>query len=168
MRAYSNFEYGGLSDEEMIRVSGTTEISSREGWVGKGKAVAYLEDLRAIGDSLVLCHMLTRGELGFPDRLVGLLNSVTGLELLPEELKRIGERINNLERLFNLREGLKPEDDTLPERFINEPLPDGPAKGRVCPIEPMVKEYYSARDWDHKTGFPYNSKLTELGIDSEA
>ncbi len=148
----------------MMRVSGTIAIAERFEWEGKGRAVAYLENMRAFGDSLELCHLLTRAELGFPEMLVGLLGAATGRHLEPEELLRIGERIYNLEHLFNLREGMTPADDTLPQRFLAEPMPEGPAKGRVCPLQPMLKEYYAARDWDRETGYPSPSKRRELGL----
>jgi aldehyde:ferredoxin oxidoreductase len=164
MRAYSNFEYGGVSDEEMIRIGGTTAIADRTGWEGKGRAVAYLENMRAYGDSLELCILLTRGEFGFPEQLVGLLESATGRHIEPEELFRIGERIYNVEHLFNLREGSTPADDTLPERFLSEPMPKGPMAGSVCPLGPMLQEYYQARDWDPITGCPSPEKRRELGI----
>ncbi len=165
MRAYSNFEYGGMSDEEMVRISGTTAIGDTHGWEGKGRAVAYLENVRAYGDSLELCHLLTRAELGFPEKLVGLFEAATGRYLEPEALMRIGERIYNLEHLFNLREGSTPADDRLPQRFQEEPMPEGPAKGQVCRLEPMLEEYYTARDWDRRTGYPSVAKLRELGLD---
>ncbi len=61
MRAYSVFEYGGMTNEEMMRIAGITSIDQRLSWKGKGKAIAYLEDLRCVGDSLELCHFLDAG-----------------------------------------------------------------------------------------------------------
>jgi aldehyde:ferredoxin oxidoreductase len=75
-----------------------------------------------------------------------------------------GERKVNLERLFNLREGLTPADDTLPSRALHEPLPDGASQGRVVNLEPMLKEYYEARDWDRTTDYPSPEKLKELNL----
>jgi aldehyde:ferredoxin oxidoreductase len=164
MRAYSVFEYGGMTEDEMLRISGTTAIQERLSWKGKGKAVAYEEGMRCVSDSLEMCDFLTRSTFGFPEEQVGLIRAVSGREYTPEELRLVGERIYNLERLFNLREGLTPADDTLPERFLQEPLVEGASKGYVCPLEPMLEEYYEARDWDRETGYPSPSKLKELGL----
>ena len=62
-----------------------------------------------------------------------------------EDLRRIGERVTNAERLFNPRCGLTPADDTLPARMFKEPIADGPAAGHVVNLEPMLVEYYAAR-----------------------
>jgi aldehyde:ferredoxin oxidoreductase len=81
---------------------------------------------------------------------------------------KTGERIINLERLFNIREGLSIKDDTLPRRFLEEPLPEGPSKGHICELQPMMRDYYRLRKWDSNTGRPHVSKLKELGIASES
>ncbi|MGD2163243.1 MAG: aldehyde ferredoxin oxidoreductase family protein, partial [Anaerolineales bacterium] len=164
MRAYSNFEYGGMTDEEMIRIAGTDTIKKPESTQGKGKAVAYLENLRATGDSLELCHLLTRGELGFPEAYVDMLNTATGLAFEPGQLLTIGERIINVEHLFNRRHGLSTEEDRLPERFINEPSPAGKSLGLTVPLDPMLEEYYLSRGWDRETGAIKPDKLTQLGL----
>ena len=77
---------------------------------------------------------------------------------------RVGERIYNLERMFNLREGLSPKTDTLPKRFLTEELTAGPAKNPVVPLESMLKDYYAAREWG-KDGIPEDRKLKELGLE---
>ena len=65
---------------------------------------------------------------------------------------KIGERMNNLERPFNLREGMNPTDDSLPWSALNEPIPDGPSEGAVVNLEPMLNEYYAFRGWDRRDG----------------
>jgi aldehyde:ferredoxin oxidoreductase len=81
-----------------------------------------------------------------------------------EEILACGERIWNLERLFNLREGLDPEsEDTLPKRLLEEPIPEGPAKGKVNRLKEMLPEYYNLRGWDKK-GLPTETKLEELDL----
>ncbi|KAF5430827.1 aldehyde:ferredoxin oxidoreductase [Candidatus Methanophagaceae archaeon] len=80
-----------------------------------------------------------------------------------EEFLKTGERIYALERMFNKREGFGRKDDTLPERLIKEPMPDGPAKGKVHPLEDMLKVYYDKRGYDHE-GHPTEEKLKELGL----
>jgi len=95
-------------------------------------------------------------------------NSVVGSDISEDELLHIGERLVNVERAFNLREGLTRQDDTLPDRMLKEPLPDGPAKGQVVNIEPMVSDYYEFRGWDRDSGFPTRKKLSELGLEDIA
>ena len=83
------------------------------------------------------------------------------------EVLRIGERIWNMQRVFNMRAGCTREDDTLPPRLLNEPLTEGAPKGRVWEREPLLDEYYSIRGWDRK-GRPTPEKLSDLGIEPEA
>ena len=65
-------------------------------------------------------------------------------------------------------EGLTPADDTLPERYLSEPVQDGPAKGRVVNLAPMLEEYYQARGWDRKTGWPAAERLRDLKLIADA
>ena len=76
---------------------------------------------------------------------------------------KTGERIYNMERLFNLAAGLTEKDDTLPNRMLTEPMPDGPGKGQVVRLNEMLPEYYKLRGWSAK-GVPSSKKLSELGI----
>jgi len=93
-----------------------------------------------------------------------LVDAATGLGYgSSRDLERVGERVYNLTRLFNLREGFTSKDDTLPERLLREPMRAGPAKGLVVNLEPMLKEYYQLRGWDEE-GVPTRSKLNELGL----
>lgn len=167
MRAYGNYEYSGMNEQEMLKISGTTQIRERYSFAGKGKAGAYLENLRAVGDAIGMCHLLTRAELGFQEILAPLFEAASGIAMSPEELFKVGERVNNLERLSNLRYGISPQDDTLPNRYLVEPALSGPNKGFVCPLPPMLQEYYVARDWDSATGFPSDQKLADLDLMAE-
>ncbi len=76
---------------------------------------------------------------------------------------RIGERGYTLERLFNLREGVGAQADTLPHRFTDDPLPAAPKKA-VVPLEQMLPTYYRLRGWDAE-GRPTNKTLKRLGLD---
>ena len=76
----------------------------------------------------------------------------------------VGERIYNLERMFNVREGFGSKDDVMPRRFSNESMSEGPSKGQVFEQEVLLKDYYEARGWNAKTGIPTNAKLNELGL----
>lgn len=75
----------------------------------------------------------------------------------------VGERIWNLERLFNIREGFGRRDDTLPHRLLYEPLQDGPTKGQIVELEPMLNEYYRSRGWDDD-GRPSKRTLQRVGL----
>jgi len=137
------------------------------GFEGKGRSVAFFENIRAVADSMEICRFVTRGKLGFPEQLVGMLGDVTGLPFTADELYTIGERIINIERLFNLREGMTRADDRLPSRYLQEPLEDGAAKGKKVPLKEMLTEYYMARDWDLRSGYPRKEKLQTLGLSAD-
>ena len=68
-----------------------------------------------------------------------------------------------MEKIFNVREGLGKKDDTLPPRFLNEPLQDGASKGHTVPLEIMLEQYYYVRGWDEK-GIPKSELLEKLNI----
>jgi aldehyde:ferredoxin oxidoreductase len=93
-----------------------------------------------------------------------LISCLTGWEFTASDYRKTGERIYNLERAFNIREGLTRADDTLPKRLLEEPLPEGPAKGQVVHLEPLLDAYYRFRGWD-RNGKPTPEKLRELGLD---
>jgi len=131
----------------------------------RGEIVKMEQDYCAAVDCLVGCWFV-RGTIG-KERYVKMLNAATGMEVTVEEFIRLGERVWNLVRLFNLREGFTRKDDTLPWRFLNEPLPSGIAKGRLLTQEQMssmLDEYYLLRGWN-KTGSPTKEKLRELGLE---
>jgi aldehyde:ferredoxin oxidoreductase len=153
-----------FSDRELIHIAGTPKVKDMFGFEGKGQSVAFFENIRAVADSMEICRFVTRGKLGFPEQLAGMLCDVTGLPFTADELYSVGERIINIERLFNLREGMTSADDTLPPRYLQEPLKDGAAKGRKVPLKEMLAEYYMARDWDLTSGYPGKEKLQTLGL----
>ena len=76
---------------------------------------------------------------------------------------KIGERVNSLVRLFNIREGLTKDLDTLPKRFFTEPLKEGPCRDRVVELDQLIEEYYLVRGWD-SDGIPTDETLRELGL----
>jgi len=164
VRAYDVCQMMPFTHEELIRIAGTPAVKEMFGPEGKGRSVAFFEDIRAVADSMEICRFVTRGKLGFPESLVDMLNLVTGLDLSAEELYIVGERIINVERLFNLREGMTVTDDTLPERYLKEPLPDGAAKGNTVPLKEMLRDYYHARGWSMETGYPNPETLKRLNL----
>jgi aldehyde:ferredoxin oxidoreductase len=101
------------------------------------------------------------------ENTAALMEAVTGSSYTPDEVEKVGERINNLARAFNVREGFTRADDTLPGRLMDEPLRHGASKGNVISRDDlalMLDEYYTARGWDLHTGIPTREKLEELGL----
>lgn len=132
----------------------------------RGSLVAASEDFAAVLDSLIVCKFLRKCFTDFYSESAELLSKVTGWNCSGDELRRVGERIHTLKKLFNVREGWRTEDDWLPERLLKEALPTGVARGVSLTTEElreMIQGYYRARGWD-ETGFVPKEKLTELGI----
>ncbi len=132
------------------------ETEEKAGWV------KTFQDLTAVVDSAGLCLFNTFA-FGGPE-IIEFLRSATGIEMRLEELMKAGERIWNLERVFNLKAGITGKEDRLPDRIVKEPMPGGPAKGRVSELSKMLPEYYELRGWD-KEGVPTKNKLKELGLE---
>ncbi len=133
----------------------------------KVKIVKIIGDLFAVFDSLVICKWTVYPCGGYKTgTLVDIVAAATGWDFTIDELMKTGERIFNLCRAFNVREGITREDDKLPKRFT-EPLPEGPYKGEAFPedvFEGMLDDFYTLRGWDKKTGIPTGKRLEELGL----
>ena len=127
----------------------------------KIEMVKYLQDLFAAINSLVVC-IFTVFALE-PKDYAAMLSTATGIEFTDKKFLEVGERIYNLQRLFLVREGITSKDDRLPARLEKEPMPEGPVKGHVVPIEKMLPKYYKIRGWDEE-GRPTRKKLEELGL----
>jgi aldehyde:ferredoxin oxidoreductase len=150
--------------EQAERFFGSKEAANRFSYEGKAAMVKWAEDFGAVIDALGLCT-ISYIAMGLDPELVSRAYvAVTGNEISTSELLRIGERITNQERLINLKLGLQPADDTLPERFVREPVPDGPTKGEVIDIQKLTADYYRLRGWDLASGRPSTAKLRELGL----
>ncbi len=123
----------------------------------------------SVGDSLAVCRFIAEGMLEPPSissSMATMVNLVTGWDVDVSELEQMGERVYNLERLINVRRGVSRKDDILPYRVMNEPIPDGPSKGRYCPkneLDTMLDRYYELRGWT-RDGVPSDAKLKELGL----
>lgn len=133
---------------------------------GRGALVAESEDFAAVMDSLIVCKFLRKCFTDFYAEAADLLGNVTGWNYTADELRRAGERIHTVKKLFNIREGWRPTDDWLPERVLTETLPTGVAQGvglTAGELDAMIRAYYRARGWD-ENGFVPETKLSELGI----
>jgi len=167
LRSEPWFEFSN-DPEEGVRRYGIPETAFRLEVKGKGLVVKHFEEMAAIADATGVCkNTYNNMEVLDWEGTAELLETATGWDLTGEEVRRVGERIVNLERLFIAREGITRRDDTLPRRFLQEPLPEGsgPSTGSVLELEPMLDEYYRARGWDVQTGLPTRDKLEELGLD---
>jgi aldehyde:ferredoxin oxidoreductase len=97
-----------------------------------------------------------------------MVRTLTGLDLSGHELMLAAERSWNMKRCFNIREGLRREDDKLP-RLMFEPLPDGPAQGECFKnLEGMLDEYYEAFGWEKTNGVPSKATLKKLDMEDIA
>jgi aldehyde:ferredoxin oxidoreductase len=128
---------------------------------GKAELVKAFQDATAVFDSAGIC-VFTSFAWTLADVQPQLAAACTD-EFTLEELNKIGERIWNMEREFNLRAGFTAKDDTLPPRLLTEPAKTGPAKGLVNGLPRMLPEYYKLRGWD-SDGRPTAQTRARLGL----
>jgi aldehyde:ferredoxin oxidoreductase len=129
---------------------------------GKPLWVKIFQDLTAVIDSMGLC-LFTSFALGAAD-YAELFNAVTGSDYTAETILEAGDRVWNLEKQFNLKAGIGPEEDTLPKRLLEEEILEGPSKGWVHKLNVLLPEYYELRGWT-KEGIPSQEKLESLGLE---
>ncbi len=123
------------------------------------------EDAWAVMDSLILCKFM-RGVCGTHDKFAELYTLVTGIQTASEDMQKAGERIYNLEKAYNVREGWTKKDDYPPPRVMKDPILDGASKGSLVSEEEfdrMLSAYFEARRWN-KNGIPTKQKLSELAL----
>jgi aldehyde:ferredoxin oxidoreductase len=140
-----------------FEILGTPKLVDPDAVGGKAGLLIVAQHLGAALDSLSLCKFSSFALS--EEHYARLYSAVTGWELSGQDLLLAGERIWNLERLYNLAEGFSAADDRLPTRLLDEP--DG--QGRVVDLEPMLAEYYRFRGWDEH-GVPTPEKLERLGL----
>ncbi len=128
---------------------------------GKPVWAKIFQDFTAVVDSSGVCLFSTFA-LGVP-QFAAFCSAATGEDFNEEALMEIGERIYNLERMFNLKAGIDPSQDTLPKRLLEEPIHDGPLEGEVAKLGDMLPEYYQERGWSAE-GIPSDEKLSALGL----
>ncbi len=134
----------------------------------KPELMRWHENWHCVVDSLGLCKLegIAIKPL-LPRHFQRMLAAATGWDVSVADLERIGERIWNLERLFNVREGMGRGDDLPPRRLLEEPIATGPAQGERLDrrsYEQMLTEYYRLRGWDEETGIPTGDTQRELGL----
>lgn len=142
-------------------ILGLPEKLDRLSLEGKAFWAKAFQDLTASIDSLGMC-LFTSFALGAPD-YAKLVNAVCGTDHTEESIMEAGERIWNIEKLFNLESGIAPSEDKLPKRLLEEPIPEGPSKGWTHKLDQLLPEYYEIRGWG-KDGIPTEKRLEELGL----
>lgn len=142
-------------------VLGLPEQLDRTVTTDKAAWAKTFQDLTAVIDSMGHC-LFTSFAMGAPE-YTDLLNAATGTTWTVEEVLNIGDRIYNIERMFNKAAGMKPEDDRLPKRLLEESVSDGPSEGMVSQLPLTLPQYYEARGWVN--AFPTDETLKKLGLD---
>lgn len=132
----------------------------------RGRITMEGEDYSAVLDSLIWCKFLRKAFDDFYGESASIYERLTGWATTPEDLIRAGERINNIKKLFNIREGWTRSDDTLPARVFAETLPNGAAKGvglTRSDVDMMIDGYYRARGWTADGLIP-EEKIDDMGL----
>ncbi|MFA5316780.1 MAG: aldehyde ferredoxin oxidoreductase family protein, partial [Dehalococcoidales bacterium] len=157
----------GYASQESHGVAYKGKTLDRFATEGKGELTKYNQDMTAIHDCGILCVfpsvLFMRDSLDLFGRL---LSAATGIKDFEDtdHLWKIGDRIMNLERMFNVREGFGRKDDVMPKRITGQTLPEGPSAGKWFEAEELLADYYRVRGWDLETGVPTPEKLKELGL----
>lgn len=132
----------------------------------KGELTKFNQDYVSILETGIACTFTLTRFWNTVDLYARLLSAATGVPEFedPEYLWHVGERIINLERMFNAREGFTREDDCVPDRISKEAMPDGPSKGARYEEDELLAQYYGCRGWNAETGIPSKETLGRLGI----
>ncbi len=162
--AYATSNRGGCHLRAYMispEVLGVPQLIDRFETKGKPALVKHFQDVSAVIDSLIVCKFTSFAI--WADEYAALLSAVTGVDVDAKGIEKIGERIWNAERVFNIFSiGDGRKYDTLPKRLLEEPMPEGPSKGYVVKLDEMLDEYYKVRGWID--GRPTRAKLEELGL----
>jgi aldehyde:ferredoxin oxidoreductase len=167
-------EYMKALRQTIKDVTGTEKAYLAEEYEGKPELVVYSEDEIIIFDCLSSCKLIGAPFLNIPSQvkyLATLVSAGMGAETTFEMLFTIAKRVRNLERAYNVREGMTRERDSLPKGFMDHPLEKGDSKGSVlesAEFEKMKDQYYALRGWDIATGVPTRETLEQTGLEDIA
>jgi aldehyde:ferredoxin oxidoreductase len=170
MRSRPSLDILGLPEEVLKKIYGGPVSNRFSSYSGKGRMVWWHELINAVCDALGFCRFLTIFSSPHAPQyrqFSKLIALCTGLTFTPKDLKTIGERIYTLERMMLIEDGFSRQDDTLPKRYFNEPISEGPAQGNVIlrkEFNEILDEYYRLHGWD-ENGVPKRNTLKRLGID---
>ncbi len=173
MTAYTGADHSrGHSEQEVFGIP-VPQAVDRLAIEGKAALTIFNQDIGAsVKDSSMLCTFVARlallpKNLG-PTLIADMWRAAQGYDVTPEEVVRVGERLTNVARVWNLRAGFTRADDTLPDRLLMEPLKTGASQGhRISPEDRdfMLDEYYSLHGWDAR-GVPTPERLKALGLEA--
>ncbi|KAA0258536.1 aldehyde ferredoxin oxidoreductase family protein [Deferribacter autotrophicus] len=149
---------GYLISPEILGIPEKLDPTSTD---GKAEWCKAFQDVTSLVDSSGICLFTTFAITA--TQVTDFLNAAIGFDYPEEYYVQCGERVWNLERLFNLKAGIDPKQDTLPKRILEEPVSDGPHKGSVAKLSEMLPKYYEVRGWS-KDGIPTEEKLKELDL----
>ncbi|MEE8471996.1 MAG: aldehyde ferredoxin oxidoreductase family protein [Dehalococcoidia bacterium] len=171
LRGRVNLEFMNLPAEVLQNIFGRPVNPEPTAWDTKAWMATWQQYLNTMSDATGLCKFWTQwfapDMWGFKQP-TEVINAVTGWDMTPEELMETSERIWNMEKMFNHREGVGREGDKPPHIFF-EPVKEGARKGlRLEPDkwEALLDEYYELHGWD-KEGTPQPETLKRLGLDQE-
>ncbi|RLB28883.1 MAG: aldehyde:ferredoxin oxidoreductase [Deltaproteobacteria bacterium] len=169
MRSRPSLDVLELPEEVLKKIYGGPVSNRFSSYSGKGRMVWWHELLNAVCDALGFCRFLTVFSSPHApqyQQFSKLIALSTGLSFTPKDLRTIGERIYTLERMMLIKDGFSRQDDTLPKRYFNEPIPEGPAQGQVIlrkEFNKILDKYYRLHGWD-ENGVPKKNTLKRLGI----
>jgi len=159
------------SEEDSQRFFGIKTAGDPTTYSGKAKAIVQVEKAASLWDSLGICYFLAtkNAPQGInPGELAQLFSLATGIKLSEKDIMKIGERIHNVEKMFNVYHvGFTREDDYPPQRLMEEPVKSGPLKGellRRADWDSMLDEYYTLHGWQESTSWPTREKLEALDL----
>jgi len=160
-----------INPELSQKLFGIPDIGSITSYDNKERVVFYYEKLKAITDAVGMCYLPSQWmglDLIGPEDYVNLLTSATGVQILPEELMRLGQRIHNIEKAFNtIHANFTREDDFPPYRYMKEEIKSGPYAGEILARDDWDRAlgaYYTQQGWDSSTGQQNETILRELGL----
>lgn len=161
LRNRPTLEVFKLPDEVRAKIYGRANDPDPTGYKDKGLIVAWSDDIYAVTDSLGICKFVTHGFnsphlLGY-EHFVELVSAATGLKYTPETLRQVGRRVLDTERLINADFDLTRDDDTLPKRYFDDPMPARKSKGHHVDrqqFQAMLDDYYTERGWDNQGRVP--------------
>jgi aldehyde:ferredoxin oxidoreductase len=158
--SYATTNRGACHTKCDLRFATRLETAGQAAMTKKG------QDFVAVVDSSGCCWSIFAGVHFLSNQLLNLLEAATGAGYTEETMMLAGDRIFNLQRLFNLKAGISGKDDILPKRILEESVLDGDNQGKVVMLGEMLPEYYKLRGWD-KNGIPTPDKLRQLGLTQE-
>lgn len=160
------------SESESRQTFGTQTAGIATAYKEKAKALMYMEQANAVWDSLGICFFTanrSNPDGVNPKELALFYSLATGIPMTEDELMNIGERLHNLEKMFNVHHaGFTRKDDYPPKRLMEEPIKSGPLKGEQLLREDwdrLLDDYYDCHGWDRETSWPTRKKLKALDLE---